>query len=888
MLLQYDSCKRVRFANRAFRMAFDAEATPITGQGLEDLIGGEAFAKARPFLDAALAGTRVEFELELTFPRAGSRRFSAVSEPQRDDEGMIVGCFTAFDDVTQRAAARSNASWNEDRHRIVMNALPYMVWTMRPDHKMELINSHLTEYIGKTSEEVNRDGWLDLIHPDDRAALLEEIHEPRERGESHRVTYRLQRFDGEYRWVETYAHPVKNSRGEVEFWLGSTADIHERCLKEHQLRESEARFRRLADALPQIVWMTDAEGRLDFHNARWYEYTALPDDGACREINRQFLHPDDESKIQSAWQAAFAAGLPFEHEARIRNGRTGDYRWFLCRAVPVFDDSGRVARWFGTSTDIDDQKRTEQRLRNVESSLRELNATLEARVAERSAAAEERARALVVSERELRSQAVVMQSILESMGDAVIVADKHGRIVLGNRAAREHYTIERGRSISSLTSDISRLFHTDGSTPYCVDELPLVRTLRGRSCDDVEIVVRSADGNDSMTVSVTGRPLAGDDGVIEGGVIVIRDITTRKRILEQLQESEECLRKSFEFAAIGKAIVDIDGRFRRVNRSLCELLGYSEGELLGLDFRAITSPADLAADLDLVRRLLAGEIRSYELEKRYIHRDGGLVDTLLSVSLVRDGADRPLYFLSQIHDLTELKRAESERRRAAERTRFVEQTITAGEAEQRRLARDLHDGVGQSLTSLRLGLRAIEDAGDLESARRSARELRRIAIATLDEVRALTKSLRPSVLDDLGLVPAVWRLISDLQLVNPLRVEFHTSGIEDRRFADVVETAVFRIAQEALTNIVRHADAKEATIDLRCTGPWLQLVVVDDGIGFDTGTDTLQVNRFGLTGMRERAALLNGDLTIHSTPGQGTQLIARVAAEIPAQRDVAA
>lgn len=793
-----------------------------------------------------------------------------------------------FDDATKRLARETHLQHDERRYRTVLDALPYLVWTMRPDRTLEFMNARLTEYIGKTSEEVVRNGWHLLIHPDDRDALMTEIHEPWERGEPLRVAYRLQRSDGEYRWVETYAHPVKSSQGEVDFWLGSTADVHERCLKERQLRESEARFRQLADALPQIVWMTDAQGRLDFHNARWYEYTDLPEDAASREINNRFLHPEDEPKIQAAWQAAFVSGRPFEHEARIRHGRSGEYRWFLCRAVPVFDDAGRVARWFGTSTDIDHQKRIEQQLRDAESSLRELNITLEARVAERSEAAEQRARALAFSERELRCQTLVMQSILESMGDAVIVADKQGRIMLGNRAARDHYTIERGRTIESLTGDISRLYHADGSTPYSIDELPLVRTLRGQSCDDLEIVVRSVDRKDTLAVSVTGRPIVGDDGGLEGGVIVIRDVTARKRMLAQLQESEERFRKSFEFAAVGKAIVGLDGRFQRVNRSLCELLGYSEDELVGLDFRAITHPSDLAADLDLVRRLAAGEIRSYELEKRYVHRDGRLIDTLLSVSLVRDGAEQPLYFLSQIHDLSELKRAECERRRAAERTRFVEQTITAGEAEQRRLARDLHDGVGQSLTSLRLGLRAIEDAADLESARRSARELRRIAVATLDEVRTLTKSLRPSVLDDLGLVPAVSRLIADLQLVNPLRVELHTSGVDERRFADVVETALFRISQEALNNIVRHADASSATVELRCEGPWLQLTVVDDGIGFDAAAQSSETNRFGITGMRERASLLNGELTIHSTPGRGTRLVARVAAVGPAHREVAA
>lgn len=692
------------------------------------------------------------------------------------------------------------------------------------------------------------------------------------------------------RWIRAVYEPQRNTDDEIVGFVAALEDITQRVHAETELKRSEARFRQLADALPQIIWMTDGAGRLDFHNARWYEYTGLAENSATHETNNRFLHPEDEAKILSAWQNAFSTGRPFEHEARIRHGASGTYRWFLCRAVPVFDDAGKVVRWFGTSTDIDDQKQTEQRLRSAEQSLRELNASLEERVWERTAAAEERAQALLLSERELRNQTLVMQSILDSMGDAVVVADAQGCIMLANRAARAQYLelADRGRLISSLSQDLSRLYRIDGRTPYPMEELPLVRALRGESCDDVEVVVRPVTTGETMTVSVTGRPMLADDGTVAGGVIVMRDVTARNQMHERLRESEQRFRKSFESAAIGKALVSLDGRWLQVNCSLCELLGYSEAELLKKTFQSLTHPEDLAADLTLVQQLLTGETRTYQLEKRYIHRSGRAINTLLSVSLIRDLNEKPLYFIWQIHDLTELKQAESERRRAAVRTLFVEQTISAREAEQRRLARDLHDGVGQCLTSLRLGLRAVEEAGNLVQARDTARELRRIAAAALEEVRNVTKSLRPSVLDDLGLVPAVSRLINDLKLVNPLQVDFCVIDVEGKRFADVVETAVFRIAQEALTNIVRHAAARTAAVELRCVGNRLQLIVIDDGVGFDAHTSRLAGNQFGITGMRERALLLGGELTIFSEPGSGTRVSAVITVEPAADRGLVA
>jgi PAS domain S-box-containing protein/diguanylate cyclase (GGDEF)-like protein len=152
-------------------------------------------------------------------------------------------------------------------------------------------------------------------------------------------------------------------------------------------------------------------------------------------------------------------------------------------------------------------------------------------------------------------------------------------------------------------------------------------------------------------------PIRDDAGKVVRVAGVAEDITERKQIEEALRESEERFAGAFEFAPIGVALVSPDGRWLKVNRVLCDLVGYSEAELLSRKFQDITHPEDLEADLQNVRRLIAGEIHAYQMEKRYVHARGHLVSVLLNVSLVRDGQGQPLYFISQIQDITERKQA---------------------------------------------------------------------------------------------------------------------------------------------------------------------------------------------------------------------------------------
>jgi diguanylate cyclase (GGDEF)-like protein/PAS domain S-box-containing protein len=172
-----------------------------------------------------------------------------------------------------------------------------------------------------------------------------------------------------------------------------------------------------------------------------------------------------------------------------------------------------------------------------------------------------------------------------------------------------------------------------------------------------------------VEVSITLSPIHDPEGRIVGASVISRDITERKRMERALREAEERFRGAFDEAPIGIGLADLEGHWLRVNRKLCEIVGYSEPELLARSFVDITDPADQGAELESARQVLDGEIRGYQLEKRYVTKSGAVVWISVSVSLVRDGDDQPLHFIRQIEDITDRKRLESALREAEERFR---------------------------------------------------------------------------------------------------------------------------------------------------------------------------------------------------------------------------
>lgn len=288
----------------------------------------------------------------------------------------------------------------------------------------------------------------------------------------------------------------------------------------------------------------------------------------------------------------------------------------------------------------------------------ERQASLEAMHANVEAAVCERTEQLRQSQERLRQVAADLEALIENSADAIWSTDRELRLVTFNTAFRDGFQRAYGttpRAGISLMGELPEPVRRQWAAWYA-------RVLSG---ERFTTEFRHDDPADPRLISVSFNPIV-DGTAVLGASVFCRDVTQEERARQAARESTERFRRAFDDAPIGMALVTPDGRFLEANDALCRIVGYTEPELLARGFQAITHPDDLEADLSSIQRILDGEIDGYQLEKRYVHSGGRHVWVSLSVSLVRDDRGEPLYFVSQIQDVSHRKRSEAELRQAKE------------------------------------------------------------------------------------------------------------------------------------------------------------------------------------------------------------------------------
>lgn len=343
---------------------------------------------------------------------------------------------------------------------------------------------------------------------------------------------------------------------------------------------------------------------------------------------------------------------------------------------------------------------------------------------------------------------------------------------------------------------------------------------------------------------------------------VHRDVTERMRREEELRRQKEVLQTIFDHIPVMIELIDPHGQVQLVNREWERVLGWSLEDARQRDVFAEIYPDP--AEKERVAQYILNPPPGWA-DFRTRARDGRTIDTSWANVLLSDGTS-----MGFGQDVTERKQAEQALERYAIRLQSLSQRLVDVQEEERRhLARELHDEIGQLLTSLKF---AIE--GGASEAERLA-EARELIADALARVRTLASDLRPALLDHLGLVPALRSLIARYTAGTGVRVSFNGAGL-GRRFAARVETAAYRIVQEALTNVARHARVDEAAVRVWVDADRLQVQVEDEGVGFDADTALAGGHSSGLPGMQERVMLLGGRLAVESVPGGGTHLMAEL------------
>lgn len=268
---------------------------------------------------------------------------------------------------SERLEAERNLRASELRYRTLIEAVPQIVWTARPDGWITYFNHKSHQTLGGVwdSDRFLGLGWKEAIYPDDRERHGRAWEHSLATGEPFQCEHRLIMPDGTARWYLGRAVPLRDAAGQIVQWFGTTTDVdelkqavHDRDAALLRVREQEAESRSILDLIPHIVWTSDPDSGNSFLNRRWFEYTGLtPEQSKGGDRWFRVLHPDDVERTAKVWSDCMASGEPFEIEYRLRS-HEGEYRWFHGRGVPMRDESGRIVRWFGTCTDIEERVRS--------------------------------------------------------------------------------------------------------------------------------------------------------------------------------------------------------------------------------------------------------------------------------------------------------------------------------------------------------------------------------------------------------------------------------------------------------------------------------------------------------------------------------------------------
>jgi PAS domain S-box-containing protein len=531
--------------------------------------------------------------------------------------------------VAERTAELAAANAELQLQVGLLQHLPVSTWTLKPDGTADFVNQVWLEYSGQTLDFVRShpEAWMTAVHPEDRDTASRGFWEGVRSGQGFAFETRtLRAQDGTYRWHLQQAVVLRDAEGKVLKFVGTTTDIDDQKRAQEKLRASEGKLQRVIDTIPTLVWCNLPDGPNEFLSKSWHEYTGLSPEEAHGWGWQAVFHPDDLPPLMKRWQELIVSGESGEIEARLRR-HDGEYRWFLIRVAPFRNHTGAIERWYGTSTDIDDRKRAEEKLQASETNLRE---------------------------------------ILDGIPGLAAALNPAGVPDVMNRPFLEFFGKTAEEMRNWKTADV---VHPD-DLPRVIAEF--THSLATATPFDEEIRYRRADGA-YRWFQVRIDPARDAERRVTGWYSLLTDIDDRKRAEEELRREENELKHSearktaiLESALDGIVTIDHEGCITEFNPAAEHTFGYRRDEVLGMPLANVIIPLSLREKhrQGFAHYLATGEaqVLGKRIETTAVRADGSEFPVELAIS--RIPLEGPPSFTGYLRDITERKRAERELRRS--------------------------------------------------------------------------------------------------------------------------------------------------------------------------------------------------------------------------------
>jgi len=543
------------------------------------------------------------------------------------------------------------------------------------------------------------------------------------------------------------------------------------------------------------------------------------------------IHPSDRKFVEKSFTEASAKCKSLDIEYRVvRPDRTE--RVIHSVAEPIFISNEKCSQLFGTVQDVTDRRRAEEVLQKTENQF---------------------------------------TTVFHSNPAAIAITRiKDNRLVEINKAWEQKTGITRDEAIGRTTFDLGIWVNPEMRKQF-------VRHLRGKGeLKDVEAELKTKSGKlIHMLMSGQYINFGGEECLLTMG----QDITESKRMETELRTASFYARNLIEASLDPLVTISPNGKIMDVNKATENVTEVSRKKLIGSDFSEYFTEPEKARE-GYKQVLSDGTVKDYPLSIR--HRDGSITDVLYNASIYKNEAGEVQGVFATARDITIRRKAEKGILESERKLRILSsKLISSQEEERKRISLELHDEMGQTMTVIMLKLKEIEkelSAIISPIIKEKLDEMELLVDQASEQVRKMSFMLRPAMLDDLGLVPTLrWNLNGFSKRTN-IDVKFETNGF-DGRLDHLIETVLYRVVQECLNNIAKHAEAKNVFLQLKRKAKTVTAVVQDDGKGFDVekimAKEGLEIG-IGLMGMNERISMIGGNISIESHEGQGTMISIKI------------
>jgi PAS domain S-box-containing protein len=839
----------IRFLRTNLRLAAFYGRTPAEMAGASQRELGVSDAEMMYWLEVYRRclsdGIPVSVEFPFTFDNQQRWYMGTLSLIDSDPARRPQFAFVTID-ITDRKQAEEALRLSEERFRLAGMAVTGIVYDLDIARNQVYRSSRLKDLLGYDPSEVppKREWWKTLIHPDD----LERVEQhDRQVADSRAIQstceYRVQHKDGHYLTVLDNAFIIRDENGKPVRHVGSNTDITARKQMEEKLRLSEQRFRLASRAVQGIVYDWDLENNTVFRSEGMEQVIGyLPQEVPLGNTWwQERIHPDDVGHQLQFLEMVFAGkDETYQTEYRVQH-KDGHWVHLLDRSFITRDESGKAIRMIGSSNDISARKRYEATL--LEAQKREQNKVQE------------------------------LEAILDATPAFVWIAhDPQCRMMTGNRAAYEAVRMRPGENISKSAPPGEGPTHfvaMKNGKEIPTEELPVqMAAAKGIAVRDYEFDFVFSNG-EVMCLIGNAHPLFDEDGNPRGAVSAFLDITERKRIENALRESEAHFALTLENTSI--FLFNQDDALRYTWRHNPEPI--FNDDTIGktdYDFYCVEEADMLTA---LKRRVIETGQRLHEEVTLHIEGQAKIFDIILGPLCGENG--EVIGITGAATDITQMRLLEQQQFEQKTQIEVQRRLQEYRERERREIARDIHDGPIQTLMSVLIDVQLTKEVINNSAIQLDLESISATVRSAVHELRDVVNQLRPPALIRFGLARSLSIHAEDFRDKHPgMEVDLELPP-KDVQMSEELILTMFRIYQEALNNITRHAKAQTLRVRYALDKERAVLEIQDDGVGFYPPSDLLlqtQLGHYGLAGMKERAETVGGDFQVKSKPGGGTTI----------------